>query len=90
VVVGPRAAVRIAQAAAILAAVTALVWAHRDVAASSFDGIGLVVVPHALWLAWLLERHLRSARREGRIDGLMALALLYIVWFVAVPLYRLT
>jgi hypothetical protein len=33
---------------------------------------------------------LRSARPGGRIDGLMALALLYIVWFVAVPLYRLT
>jgi len=90
VVVGPRAAVRIAQAAAILAAVTALVWAQRDVAASSFDGIGLAVVPHALLLTWLLERHLRSARPGGRIDGLMALALLYIVWFVAVPLYRLT
>jgi hypothetical protein len=33
---------------------------------------------------------LRRARTAARIDGLMGLALLYIVWFVAVPLYRLT
>src|SRR6185295_4946423 len=89
VLVGPRAAVRIAQAAAVLAAVTALLWENRCVAASSFDGIGLLVVPHVLLLVWLLERHLKSARPAARIDGLMALGLLYIVWFVAVPLYHL-
>jgi putative NADPH-quinone reductase/1,4-dihydroxy-2-naphthoate octaprenyltransferase len=89
VVVGPRAAVRIAQAATILAAVMALAWEGRGVAAPSFDGIGIVVVPHALLLAWLLERHLKGARPAARIDGLMALGLLYIVWFVAVPLYHL-
>jgi len=89
VLVGPRAAVRIAQAAAVLAALTALLWENRAVAQSSFDGIGMLAVPHALLLAWLLERHSRSARLATRIDGLMALALLYIVWFVAVPLYRL-
>jgi len=89
VLVGPRAAVRIAQAAAVLAAVTALLWENRGVAASSFDGIGLLVVPHVLLLVWLLERHLKSARPAARIDGLMALGLLYIVWFVAVPLYHL-
>jgi putative NADPH-quinone reductase/1,4-dihydroxy-2-naphthoate octaprenyltransferase len=89
VVVGPRAAIRVAQAASVLAALTALLWDYRGVAASSFEGIGLAVVPHALVLAWLLERRLKSARTGGRIDGLMALALAYIVWFVAVPLYRL-
>jgi 1,4-dihydroxy-2-naphthoate octaprenyltransferase len=89
VVVGPRAAVRIAQAAAILAAAMALAWEGRGVAAPSFDGIGIVVVPHALLLAGVLERHLKSGRPAARIDGLMALGLLYIVWFVAVPLYHL-
>jgi len=90
VVVGPRAAIRIAQAAAVLAAITAFLWQYRGVAEASFAGIGVVVVPHAVLLAWLLERRLRNPRPAGRIDGLMALALLYIVWFVAVPLYRLT
>jgi 1,4-dihydroxy-2-naphthoate octaprenyltransferase len=90
VLVGPRAAIRIAQAATVLAAVTALLWDYRGVAASSFEGISVVVVPHALVLTWLLGRHLRRDRTAARIDGLMGLALLYIVWFVAVPLYRLT
>jgi 1,4-dihydroxy-2-naphthoate octaprenyltransferase len=90
VVVGPRAAIRIAQAVTVLAALTALLWQYRGVAQSSFGGIAVVVVPHALLLTWLLERHLRKAQPAGRIDALMALALLYIVWFVAVPLYHLT
>jgi hypothetical protein len=33
---------------------------------------------------------LRRPRTAARIDGLMALGLLYIVWFVAVPLCHLT
>jgi 4-hydroxybenzoate polyprenyltransferase len=90
VVVGPRAAIRIAQAMTVLAAFAALLWQYRGMAESSFGGIAILVVPHAILLTWLLERHLRKARAPGRIDGLMALSLLYIVWFVAVPLYHLT
>ncbi len=89
VLFGPRAAIRIAQAATWVAALTALAWDYHDVAVSSFDGIGVIVVPHALALTWFLERHARRPRTVARIDGLMALALLYIVWFVAIPLYRL-
>ena len=90
VVVGTRGAIRIAQATTVLAALMALFWQYRGVAQSAFAGIALFVVPHAALLVWLLERHLGNGRPAGRIDGLMALALLYIVWFVAVPLYRLT
>jgi 1,4-dihydroxy-2-naphthoate octaprenyltransferase len=89
VVLGPRAAIRIAQAVIVLAALTALLWQYRGVAESSFGGIAILVVPHAILLTWLIERYLRKARPAGRIDGLMALSLLYIVWFVAVPLYHL-
>jgi 1,4-dihydroxy-2-naphthoate octaprenyltransferase len=90
VVVGPRTAIRIAQAITVLTAFTALLWQYGGVAESSFGGIAILVVPHAIVLAWLLERYLRKVRPAGRIDGLMALSLLYIVWFVAVPLYHLT
>jgi 1,4-dihydroxy-2-naphthoate octaprenyltransferase len=90
VVMGPRGAIRIAQAATVLAAFMALFWQYRGVAQSAFAGIAVFVVPHAAALVWLLERHLWNGRPPARIDGLMALALLYIVWFVAVPLYRLT
>ena len=36
------------------------------------------------------ERHLRRRPEPRRNDGLMALALIYILWFVAVPLWVLT
>jgi 1,4-dihydroxy-2-naphthoate octaprenyltransferase len=67
----------------------AIFWQYLGVAESSFGGIAILVVPHAILLTWLLERYLRMARPAARIDGLMALSLLYIVWFVAVPLYHL-
>jgi 4-hydroxybenzoate polyprenyltransferase len=89
VVVGSRPAIRIAQAITVLAALDALFWQYLGVAESSFGGIAILVVPHAILLTWLLERYLRKAQPAARIDGLMALSLLYIVWFVAVPLYHL-
>jgi len=90
VVVGPRGAIRIAQAATVLAALVAVRWQYSGVAASAFAAIGTAVVPHAALQALLLERFARRARSPGRIDGLMALSLFYIVWFVAIPLWRLT
>jgi 1,4-dihydroxy-2-naphthoate polyprenyltransferase len=54
-------------------------------------GVTLVlgVVPHAAVLAWLLVRYLRAGAPERRIDALLATALLYIGWFVIVPLVEL-
>jgi 1,4-dihydroxy-2-naphthoate octaprenyltransferase len=89
VVVGPRTAIRIAQAVTVIAAIIAILWQFSGIAAPSFAGIGIVVAPHAILQALLLERFLRSGRAPRRIDGLMALSLLYIVWFVAIPLWRL-
>jgi 1,4-dihydroxy-2-naphthoate octaprenyltransferase len=89
VIVGPRPAIRVAQAVSLLAALAALLWQVRGIAESSFGGIAFLVVPHAILIAWLVERYLRNPRPTARIDGLMALSLLYIVWFVAVPLYHL-
>jgi putative NADPH-quinone reductase/1,4-dihydroxy-2-naphthoate octaprenyltransferase len=89
VIVGPRPAIRVAQAVSLLAALAALLWQVSGVAESSFGGIAFLVVPHAILIAWLVERYLRNPRPTARIDGLMALSLLYIVWFVAVPLYHL-
>jgi hypothetical protein len=47
-------------------------------------------LPYAIVQTLLLERFLRSGRAPGRIDGLMAVSLFYIVWFVALPLWQLT
>ena len=48
-------------------------------------GLALVAVPHAMLLAWLLARYLRSGAPDGRIDAVLATALLYIGWFVIIP-----
>ena len=90
VALGPRPAIRVAQAATVLAALIAVLWQYKGVATPAFAAIGMLVVPYAILQTLLLERFLRSGRAPGRIDGLMALSLFYIVWFVALPLWQLT
>ena len=50
----------------------------------------LLIVPHAVVQVVVLERYLRRRPEPRRIDGLMAVALTYVVWFVAIPLWVLT
>jgi 1,4-dihydroxy-2-naphthoate polyprenyltransferase len=57
--------------------------------ASLGPGLALIAVPHALFLAWLLTSYLRSGAPDGRIDAPMAMALLYIGWFVIIPAFAL-
>jgi 1,4-dihydroxy-2-naphthoate polyprenyltransferase len=52
-------------------------------------GLALAAAPHAALLAWLLARYLRSGAPDGRIDAVLATALLYIGWFVTVPVLDL-
>lgn len=55
----------------------------------AYNGIAWLVVPHAAILAWLLFRHIREDKAPGRIDGLMAASLGYVLWFRIVPLLNL-
>jgi 1,4-dihydroxy-2-naphthoate octaprenyltransferase len=48
-----------------------------------------LAVPHAAWLIWQLLKYLRHERVSERIDGLMVLALTFILWFGVIPLIRL-
>ena len=86
---GPGATFRLVQASVLLAALVALALAGVGAAGGAFAGIWVIVPPHAGLLLWRLERHRRRETAPERIDGLMALALTYIVWFAAVPLWRL-
>ncbi|MHB1213792.1 MAG: hypothetical protein ACYCY9_02290 [Thiobacillus sp.] len=47
------------------------------------------VIPHAAVLSWLLLKRIESGTPAGRIDGLMAAALTYVLWFGLFPLCRL-
>jgi len=47
---------------------------------------GLLVLPHGLVLVWSLFKFLRSDRLDGRINGILGLALSYIIWFGLLPI----
>ena len=87
---GIRGAYGIAALCTVLAAGAALGLERLPVLARLLDGIGYGVLPHALLLLLLLlARQAGRAPRAERIDGLMVVALTYILWFVAVPLWHL-
>lgn len=86
-------AIRLAMVLALLAAGTGLAWQWLGpmlgAAGAAYDGIVYLALPHAALLITLLRRHLRRDEPPARIDRLMALALMYILWFGVVPLVRL-
>ena len=79
----------IAANGAALAAAAAIALAHVPALAHVFEGIEYVVLPHAAILLVMLAGHAEEDAGARRIDGLMAVALSYILWFVAVPLANL-
>jgi len=86
---GQRGALTFALICTLLAAVAALIWDSMNIAGGVFAGLAWVAVPHALLLAWLLRRRIRSATPPGRIDALMGASLVYVLWFGLIPLFRL-
>ena len=86
---GPRAAVRLAQVATVAAAGLAIALLPSLIASDLLPAIVLLIAPHALAQVVVLERYLRRRSEPRRIDGLMAMSLTYILWFVAMPLWGL-
>lgn len=86
---GQRRALILALIFTLLAAGTALIWQAMNLADGAFAGIAYVVIPHGILLAWLLHKRIESGKPPGRIDGLMAVSLIYVLWFGLIPLFRL-
>jgi putative NADPH-quinone reductase/1,4-dihydroxy-2-naphthoate octaprenyltransferase len=86
---GPRVAIRVAQAMTALAAIAAVALLPRLIGIGTLAAIVLLIVPYAVAQVVVLERYVRRRCEPGRIDGLMAMALTYILWFVAIPLWGL-
>lgn len=86
---GIRGACLIAANCTALAAAAAIVLAHVPGLAPLFAGIEFGVLPHAAVLLIMLAAPVRHDHDAGRIDGLMAVALSYILWFAAIPLLNL-
>jgi 1,4-dihydroxy-2-naphthoate octaprenyltransferase len=85
VIFGPAAAAVIAVVAAAAAATAGLLlW--RDGIVSGWPGAAFVFgIPHAIGLAVLLVRFIRSGNHDRRIDSIMATALGFIMWFGLIP-----
>jgi putative NADPH-quinone reductase/1,4-dihydroxy-2-naphthoate octaprenyltransferase len=86
---GQRGALMLCLIFTVLAAGAALMAQVMDLAEGAFAGIAYVVIPHATLLAWLLHQRIESGKPPGRIDGLMAASLTYVLWFGLFPLFRL-
>ena len=90
VILGPRAAMRVAQGATVLAALVAVILQNTRLTADFFAESAFVIAPYAVVQTLQIESFLRRGRAPQRIDGLMALSLTYILCFVALPLWHLT
>ncbi len=72
-----------------MAAATALALLPHLIGTGTLAATALLIVPYAMLQVVVLERYLARRVEPGRIDGLMAMALTYILWFVAIPLWGL-
>ncbi len=86
---GQRGALIVCLIFTLLAAAAALTGQAMHLAGGAFAGIAYVVIPHAAWLSWLLLKRIESAKPPGRIDGLMAASLTFVLWFGLFPLFNL-
>ena len=86
---GVRGACLIAANGTALAAAAAITLAHTPAFQPIFAGIQFGVLPHATLLLAMLAAHIRQNQGARRIDGLMAAALSYVLWFVLIPIVNL-
>ncbi|MDB5931527.1 MAG: ycaK [Polaromonas sp.] len=86
---GQRGALALALVFTALATFAALVWQWFGLAGGAYAGTAYAAIPHGAWLAWLLRQRMKSGQPPGRIDGLMAVSLTFLLWFGLIPLVRL-
>lgn len=89
VLTGGKKAAGLAVIFTIAAAVIVSSFALMDILPSVYKNILYGVIPHAGLLTWMLIRYIRNYSLPGRIDGLIVVALTYLMWFAVVPLINL-
>lgn len=55
----------------------------------AYGNVIYVALIHALWLLRMLYKFIRTVEKPNRIDGIMSVSLLYIMWFALVPFIKL-
>jgi len=85
---GTRRALGLAAVSAVAAAAAAVALRHLG-GVEALAGIEIGASLNAIFLAGMIVRETRRGDRARRIDGLLAGALGYILWFCVVPLLNL-
>jgi 1,4-dihydroxy-2-naphthoate octaprenyltransferase len=83
---GPREAVLLACLFTCLASLSGVLLEHSRILPGSPGKWIWGAVPHGIILLLALFKLIRSGNYDRRIDGIMALALSYIIWFGLIPL----
>ena len=83
---GPRGAVLLAIFFACLASLTGFLLWYFQIIRGSFSLFILAAIPHGIILLLALFKFLQSGDYDRRIEGIMVLALSYIIWFGLIPL----
>jgi len=86
VLLGRRRAALLSGLFATLALITGIALWRLALAHETLGLLMLFTIPHCFVLIIIIFRLVKSAGHVGRIDGVMKLALSYILWFGAVPL----
>jgi 4-hydroxybenzoate polyprenyltransferase len=87
--VGKKGAAVLAIAFTILAAITAISFHLFNIIPGAYDYMIYAVLPHAVFLVWLIIRYLKNPSPSSRIDYLMIASLTYLIWFALIPLIKL-
>ena len=90
VLLGRRSAAWAAAGFTAAAALCAVVWRWTGLYGGLSGGAVFLALPHGLGLVWAIRRYLARGAPCERIDGLMVLALTYLLWFGLIPLARLS
>ena len=83
---GPREAVLLAAFFACLASLSGFLLRYFQIIGGASSLLILAAIPHGIILLFALFKLLKSGNYDRRIDGIMVLALSYIIWFGLIPL----
>jgi hypothetical protein len=86
---GPRESVLLAASFIGLASLSGIFLSHFQIIRGSSGGMMWAAVPHGIILLVALFKFIQSGNYDRRIDGIMTLALSYIIWFGLIPLISL-
>lgn len=87
---GKKSAARAALAFTWLASATLVGFAVFNILPEAFTGVYFFAIPHAILLSFFLTRYITQPGSSKRIDTLMVMSLIYLIWFGLIPLINLS